>query len=81
MLTDVLPTGLTFVSASNDGTYDAATRTVTWQLGTVNVGFTGTRSLKTTVEGTIGDAILNEVTYTAPLTTALSLPAATLVSE
>lgn len=31
-VTDTLPTGLTFVSASNGGTYDSATRTVTWSL-------------------------------------------------
>ncbi|MCD0175060.1 DUF11 domain-containing protein [Deinococcus sp. 14RED07] len=31
-VTDTLPTGLTFASASHGGTYDSATRTVTWTL-------------------------------------------------
>ncbi|GGS33434.1 GEVED domain-containing protein [Deinococcus knuensis] len=31
-VSDTLPTGLTFASASNGGTYDSATRTVTWSL-------------------------------------------------
>ncbi|MGM9320699.1 beta strand repeat-containing protein [Deinococcus aquaticus] len=31
-VTDTLPAGLTYVSASNGGTYDSATRTVTWSL-------------------------------------------------
>lgn len=38
VLTDQLPTGVTFVSATHSGTYDAATRVVTWQLGTVAPG-------------------------------------------
>ncbi|WP_198170560.1 beta strand repeat-containing protein [Deinococcus arboris] len=34
-VTDVLPTGLTFVSATNSGSYNAGTRTVTWTLASV----------------------------------------------
>ena len=33
VVTDVLPEGLTYVSSSGNGTYDAETRTVTWPHG------------------------------------------------
>lgn len=33
VVTDTIPAGTTFVSASNGGTYDPATRIVTWSLG------------------------------------------------
>ncbi|HUR16592.1 MAG TPA: M36 family metallopeptidase [Candidatus Limnocylindrales bacterium] len=79
VLTDVLPSGLTFVSASNSGTYNASTRTVRWSLGTVNVGYTGTRTVKVAVNGAVGDAILNQVTYTAPETVAVSIPVVTAI--
>ncbi len=32
-ITDVLPSGLTFVSASNGGTYNATTKMITWNVG------------------------------------------------
>ncbi|MFE6103870.1 hypothetical protein ACFVQ4_28420 [Streptomyces laurentii] len=35
VLTDVLPEGAEFVSATGGGTYDPATRTVTWQVATL----------------------------------------------
>jgi uncharacterized repeat protein (TIGR01451 family) len=38
LVRDVLPEGTTFVSASDGGTYDAATRTVRWSLGTFGAG-------------------------------------------
>ena len=79
VLTDVLPAGLTFVAASNGGTYNASTRTVRWSLGTVNVGYTGTRTVTVTVDGAPGDTIVNEVTYTAPETVAVSVPAVTVI--
>lgn len=39
-ITDVLDEGVDFVSASDGGTYDPATRTVTWQLKDKNAGAT-----------------------------------------
>ena len=36
VISDPLPAFLTFVSAGNGGTYDAATRTVTWQFATLS---------------------------------------------
>ncbi|MDD5039944.1 MAG: SdrD B-like domain-containing protein [Patescibacteria group bacterium] len=41
-VSDVLPANTTFVSAANGGTYDSATNTVTWDLGTVNPDDSGT---------------------------------------
>jgi uncharacterized repeat protein (TIGR01451 family) len=38
VITDVLPEGLDFVSASDGGSYDTNTRTVTWSVGTVAAG-------------------------------------------
>jgi uncharacterized repeat protein (TIGR01451 family) len=40
-IVDYLPPGVTFVSASNGGAYNAATRTVTWNLGTVPIAMGG----------------------------------------
>ncbi|MBI5101207.1 MAG: DUF11 domain-containing protein [Nitrospirae bacterium] len=37
-ITDVLPAGLTFVSAANDGTYNSSNRTITWYIGTIYGG-------------------------------------------
>ena len=42
---DTLPLQLDFVSASNGGTYDPATRLVTWSLGNLNAGTSGTVTL------------------------------------
>ncbi|MEJ7718949.1 MAG: M36 family metallopeptidase [Ilumatobacteraceae bacterium] len=79
VLTDVLPAGLIFVSASNGGSYNAATRTVSWALGTVNVGFTGTRTLTARVSGTPGTVIVNKAVYTADLTAATPAAAITTI--
>ncbi len=38
IITDVLPTGLDFVSASDSGTYDPITRTITWTSFNLNFG-------------------------------------------
>ncbi len=44
-IVDTLPERATFVSASNGGVYDAATRTVKWNLGTVASGAKGAVTL------------------------------------
>lgn len=46
-VTDTLPALVTFVSADNGGTYDSATRKVTWSLGTLTVN--AMKELKVTV--------------------------------
>lgn len=47
-LTIPLPEGSSFVSASNEGTFDPETRLVTWELGTVPSGASGQVELTTT---------------------------------
>jgi len=66
IVTDVLPVGLDFVSASDGGTYNPASRTVTWNLGTLAVG-TRDITLTTTVNAQragIPEGIVNTVTET-----------------
>jgi uncharacterized repeat protein (TIGR01451 family) len=41
-ITDPLPANTTFVSVADSGTYDAATNTITWNLGTQHPGAAGT---------------------------------------
>jgi fimbrial isopeptide formation D2 family protein/uncharacterized repeat protein (TIGR01451 family) len=48
VITDPLPQYLTFVSAANGGTYDAGTRTITWNLGTLTAS--GSVTFVTTVD-------------------------------
>ncbi|MBA3435729.1 MAG: M36 family metallopeptidase [Chloroflexi bacterium] len=78
---DVLPSEVTFVSASNGGSYDAATRRVTWNVGTVPVNGTGTRTLTVRVETTVPDLtpILNVAEFVAPLTVATPAASLTIV--
>ncbi len=45
----VLPTGATYVSSTNGGSYNNTTRTVTWTLNTLNVNASGTRSVSVTL--------------------------------
>ncbi len=78
-ITDVLPEGVEFVSATNGGTYNAATRTVTWDLGTVNVGYSGSVGLTARVTGAAGTVITNRADYTADLTAATPAAAVTTV--
>ncbi len=41
VITDPVPTNVTFVSAADGGAYDAATKTITWNLGTKAPGSNG----------------------------------------
>ena len=77
---DTLPAGVSFQSASNGGTYDATTRTVTWNVGNVAAGASGQRTLVVRVpSGTqTGTLLLNQVEFRAPLTT--SIPGAFLTA-
>lgn len=69
-ITTTLPAQLQFVSADAGGVYNASTRTVTWNLGTVPVTFTGVRNLKTKVApGTaLGTVIALQASFTGQLT-------------
>jgi uncharacterized repeat protein (TIGR01451 family) len=68
-IVDALPAGVSFVSATGGGTYDAATRKVTWNLGTVPVG-TGTVKLTVRVPLTaaLGSVIANQAEFSGELT-------------
>jgi uncharacterized repeat protein (TIGR01451 family) len=49
-LSDTLPQGTEFVSASAGGVYDAASHSVTWQIGTLASNATGSRSVRVAVD-------------------------------
>ncbi|ULH14491.1 DUF11 domain-containing protein [Deinococcus sp. KNUC1210] len=63
---DTLSAAHTFVSASDGGSYDSATRTVTWKLGTLQPGETRTVTLVTTVsaQAVDGQNLVNSFTLT-----------------
>ena len=70
VLTDTLQPDLDYVvgSASAPGTYDTASRTLTWSLGTLAVGANGTVSFTGQVAATAtdGEALNNVAVLTAP---------------
>ncbi len=57
ILTDTLPPGVTAVSASNGGVVSGST--VTWRLGTLAPGATGSVTVQMTMPGTPGATVLN----------------------
>ncbi len=60
IVTDTLPAGLTFVSATNGGTYNAGTRVITWNLANLANGAHFQPSFTATVNtGTEGQSITN----------------------
>lgn len=77
---DHLPSRLRFLSASRDGTYDPATRTVTWDLGAVPVGESGTVRLKARVgpRAPVGTAMVNKAYFSGDAT--VSPPTAVTVT-
>ncbi|WP_244304797.1 DUF11 domain-containing protein [Leucobacter viscericola] len=59
-VSDVLPQNLVFVSATNGGTYDAATRAVSWSLGDMDANSTQTIQVVTTVaDSVLGNEIVS----------------------
>ncbi|MCC6183179.1 MAG: DUF11 domain-containing protein [Microthrixaceae bacterium] len=62
---DTLDANHTFVSASNGGTYDPGTRTVTWTLGVVEVGDVVTRTVDVTVSDPLSPLSTSSLTNTA----------------
>ncbi len=68
VITDVIPTGTTFVSATGGGTFSAATSTVTWTLGNLKPGATGSVTFTVTAPtlGTISNT--GKLTYNVSLT-------------
>jgi extracellular elastinolytic metalloproteinase len=77
-LVDTLPAGVSFVSATGGGSFNATNRTVTWTLGNVANGASGSRTLVVRINGGTpsGRLLLNQVEFIAPLT--VSTPGAFL---
>jgi uncharacterized repeat protein (TIGR01451 family) len=61
IITDTLPAGTTFVSASGGGTYAAGTNAVTWSLGNLAAGASGSVTLTLSL-GTDGATYQNQAT-------------------
>ncbi|BDU74210.1 InlB B-repeat-containing protein [Mesoterricola silvestris] len=81
VLADVLPTGLTFVSASGGGVYASGTRTVTWNLGAVPAGEgPDAVTLVTTVDSPFPSGAAIPLTSTATLTSVEASPATAAAS-
>jgi len=80
-ITDQLPKGVTFVSASGPDSYNSSTRTVTWRLGTVDVLEDGAVTLRVRVAPGVdtGSVLTNTATFSGALTTATPAVAATVV--
>ena len=82
VLTDVLPTNMTYVanSASLNGSYAAASTTLSWTLGTLPANGTGQVTFQATVAATaaVGSTINNTATISATGATALTSNTATL---
>ncbi len=67
VITDGVPVGTTFVSATGGGTYNGGTNTVTWNIGTVAAGTSGSVSLTVQVGLGVpnGTVIVNTASMTA----------------
>jgi uncharacterized repeat protein (TIGR01451 family) len=79
-ITDYLPAGVTFMSASTGGTFHSTGRTVTWDLGTVPAGVTGSVTLRVLVRSTtaVGTILYNNAEFRGILT--VSPPTAVAVT-
>ncbi|MFZ1946399.1 MAG: FlgD immunoglobulin-like domain containing protein [bacterium] len=80
VLTDVIPVGTVFVSATGGGAYDSGTRTVTWSLGALGALASGAQGLTVHVQPTVapGTALGNNCyivsTETSQSSFALNVP-------
>jgi uncharacterized repeat protein (TIGR01451 family) len=76
-IVDKLPAGLSFVSALAGGSYNSSARTVTWNLGTINAGATGSVVFtgRISPSAQVGSVLVNEANLTALRT--ISPPTAT----
>jgi len=63
-IVDELDAGVDFVSASDGGTYDSQTHTVTWNLGSVDAFTGGIVTLTVEVNGNAGDQVENNAVVT-----------------
>src|SRR5947208_2644717 len=65
-VSDVLPTGNTFVSASDGATYNAGTNTVTFTTGTLATGGTSSFQLTLAISPTLTGTLSNTATVGPP---------------
>jgi uncharacterized repeat protein (TIGR01451 family)/fimbrial isopeptide formation D2 family protein len=64
VITDTLPVGVTFVTASGGGTYDSNARTVTWQVASLASGSSLTRTFEVRIDDPAAaglESVLNTV--------------------
>ncbi|MFN6106731.1 MAG: PKD domain-containing protein, partial [Planctomycetaceae bacterium] len=66
LVTDVLPSGVEFVSGSSGVTYQAATRTVSYVTGAIPNGSTETFTLTVAIDGSLTGTLHNCATVTLP---------------
>jgi len=80
-ITDKLPKGVKFVSATGPDSYNSSTRTVTWKIGTVPLLAKGSVTLTVRVGSGVatGSVITNTATFTGAETTATPAVWATLI--
>jgi uncharacterized repeat protein (TIGR01451 family) len=81
VLKDPLPDAVRFVSASGGGFYNQRRHTVRWSLGTVDVGESGTRTIRVKVRSRNqpGDVITNTAQFSGDGTVSAPAPAQTVV--
>ena len=65
-VSDVLPAGVTFVTATNGATYDAGTNTVHFTTGTLATGDTTSFDLTVAIDPTLTGTLSNAATVTPP---------------
>ncbi len=82
-IVDTLPRSLDFVAATGGGVYDAVNRTVTWNLGSVAAGATGSVTVATRVrtDAKVGTATINQAQFTGALTLSAPAAAVTLITS
>jgi uncharacterized repeat protein (TIGR01451 family) len=81
VIEDILPAETEFVSASSGGTYSAAEHSVTWQLGTLAPGSSGSVSVTATAPATPGSWITNTCGITSSETPPNQAATSTMVCE
>lgn len=85
VISDVLPAGISFVSASNGGSYNSSNRTVTWNVGTLP---SGEGPFSVTLSVSVDDPypasaplnLVNTATITSSQTSPASAAATTLIT-
>ncbi|MES1205472.1 MAG: CCXG family PEP-CTERM protein [Pseudomonadota bacterium] len=74
-VTDVLPSGVTIMSASNGGSYDTGTNTVTWSLADLAAGASGSITLTVLVNSSAPAGMLTDTAVLSASNIANPIPA------